>query len=547
MVSQSNSINTSTTDEPDSTSTEWGWNYGLTNPVIASPFANEANYFSMPGTLAAGAPHWTIAIESENGPGASAPGPACQSFPITNTTLNPNSNPGVATVQVDPYTEADGSQGLSVELKTDLYNNTQPAGAGYFTWYAFGVNVDLDGGPLPPPDLAQFNVNVLYTSWLPDAGDRMDVTYQGWWNNQSFEIDIDLNRQGDDWGANSGTLVQNVLVEPAFTDVQLNGAALGLSLIPGVATNVNINWGSVLQTLIAQDVIAAPVGGWSNSVSQAFYVSTELENQAATQSGITSLTFNSFDISSNTSPAASTTTQIGGDTMFSVVTGDNGTQVTDSLTGAVVQTLPSASTDTLQFLSIDNIVYGTNMISAVSLGLNPSQLRDYDGNALGGTGQWDMLGLASVQPGASPSYILVNPTTGRWAEVGVQPDGTINPLDNGDNGNTRIVGIYTDPLIAAGIVALGGPDDSQTRFLADVQANRLDLTGSVFDQQNGGMDLIFQLNNSNDVYLRAILFPDGNIQYANYVTTTQLVQWATSQQISPTIYNAWIAHAAHVT
>jgi hypothetical protein len=545
MASQSNSINTSSTDEPNSTSVESGWNYGLTDPVIASPFANEANYFSMPGTLAAGAPHWTIAIESENGPGASAPGPACQSFPIINTTLNPNSNPGVATLQVDPYTEAGGSQGLSVELKTDLYNNTQPAGAGYFTWYAFGENVDLDGVPLPTPDLAQFNVNVLYTSWLPDAGDRMDVTYQGWWNNQSFEIDIDLNRQGDDWGANTGTLVQNVLVQPGFTDVQLNGAALGLSLIPGVETNVAINWGSVLQTLIAQDVIAAPVGGWSNSVSQAFYVSTELNNQAATQSGITSLTFNSFDISSSSSPTGSSTTQIGGDTMFSVVTGNTGTQVTDSLNGLVVQTLPSASTDTLQFLSIDNIVYGTNMISAVSLGLNPSQLRDYNGNPLGGTGQWDMLGLASVQPGATPSYILVNPTTGRWAEVGVQPDGTINPLNNGDNGNTRIVGIYTDPLIAAGVVALGGPDDSQTRFLADVKANRLDLTGSVFDQQNGGMDLIFQLNNSNDVYLRAILFPDGNIQYANYVTTPQLVQWAASQQISPTIYNGWIAHATH--
>jgi hypothetical protein len=531
MASQSNSLE----------STEWGWNYGLTDPAIASPFADEANYFSQPGTLTTGTLHWTVAIESENAPGASAPGPVCQSFPITNTTLDPNANPGVATLQADLYTQANGTTGLSIGLKTDLYNNPQPAGAGYFTWYAFGENVDQGGGPLPPPDIANFNVNLLYSAWLPDAGARMDVTYQGWWNNQSFVIEIDLDRQSNDWGSNTGGLVQNVRYQPGVTDVQLNGAALGLSLIPGVETNVNVNWGNVLQTLIAQDVIAAPVGGWSNSASQAFYVSTELENQSASQSGITNLVFNSFDISSSSANPASSATPVDGDTMFNVITDGTGTQVTDSLTGDIVQTLPSAATDTMQFLSLDNIRYGTNLASAEALGLDPSQLRDYGGNLLGGAGQWNMLGLASVQPGATPSYILVNPTTGRWAEVGVQSDGTINPQDNGDNGNTRIVGIYTDPLIAAGLVAVGSPDDSQTRFLADVQANRLDLLGSVFDQQTGGIDLMFQLTNSNDVYLRAILFPDGNIQYANYVTTTQLIQWATSQEIAPAIYNAWIA------
>jgi hypothetical protein len=391
---------------------------------------------------------------------------------------------------------------------------------------------------------------MLYAAWLPDAGARADVTYQGWWNDQSFQIDIDLNRASDDWGTNSGTLVQNVRNTPGLTYVQLNGAALGLSLIPGVDTNVSVNWGSILQTLIAQNVIAAPVGGWADSVTQALYVSTEMENQAASQAGITSLRFDSFDVTSTAPSVASatgsatpaaTTTEIGGDTMYRVTSAGGGIQVTDSLTGDIVQTLPSVSTDTMQFVTVDGIKYGTNLISAQSLGLDPSQLLDYDGNALGGTGQWNMLGLASVQPGAPPSYILVNPTTGRWAEVGVQPNGSIDFHDNGDNGNTRIVGIYIDPLVAAGVVAPDSPDNSQTRLISDIEANRLQLRGSTFDQENGGMDLIFKLTNSTDVYLRAILHTDGNVDYANYVTTAQLLSWATSQQISPTIYDNWIA------
>jgi hypothetical protein len=524
----------------ESSTIPYGWNYGLTDPVITSPFPDEANYFSNAGTVE-GESHWVVAVESEQAMGVSDPGPTDQSFPITNLSQNPTANPGPVALDVAPDPTPGNPSGFSVDLETDFYNYAQPAGAGFFTWYAFGENVDLGGGPLPPPDLATCSVNLLYNAWLPDAGARASVTYQGWWNNQSFEIEMDLNRQTDNWGANSGALVQNLHVLPGVTDVELNGAALGLFLIPGVATNVTIDWGNILQTLINDGVIAAPVGGWSNSASQAFYVTTEFYNQAQSGSGSASLQANSFEISSSSAGVPTATTQIGGDTMFSVTPGSSGTQVTDSITGEVVQTLPSVATDTMQFVSIDGFTYGTNLASAETLGLDPTQLLDYNGNALGGVGQWYMLGAASVQPGAAPSYILIDPTTGRWAEVGLQPNGTINFQDNGDNGNTRVVGIYQDPLVAAGIVAPNSPDDSQTRFLADVQADRLDLLGSVYDQENGGMDLMFQLTNSSDVYLRAILFPDGNIQYANYVTGAQLTSWATSQEISPTVYDAWLS------
>ncbi len=206
-----------------------------------------------------------------------------------------------------------------------------------------------------------------------------------------------------------------------------------------------------------------------------------------------------------------------------------------------MQTIPPTSSDSLQFISIDGMKYGTNLASAQTLGLAPSQLMDYDGNAVGATGQWSMIGIASVQPNAAPSYILVDPTTGRWAEVGLQSDGTINYQDHGDNGNARVVGIYVDPLVTAGVVTAGGPDDSQIRFLADVKANNLSLLGDVYDQENGGMDLIFGVKSMQGVYLRAILFPDGNIQYANYVTTAQLTQWAAGQEVSSAVYSKWTA------
>lgn len=515
--------------------TRWGWDYGLTDPAISSPFPDEANYFSEPGTDPADTHHYTIAIESENGPGDSAPGPACQSFPITDTTSDPGADPGVATVQVVPYATTNGGTAYSVGLKTDLYDNAQPAGAGYFTWYAFGENVDQGGGPLPPPAMAEFDVNLLYSSWLPDAGARASVYYQAYWNNQSFEFEIDLDRQGDDWGAPTGALVQNVRQTPGVTYIQMNGAALGLSLVPGVETSVHIDWANVLQTLVAQGTIAAPDGGWGNSVSQAFYVTTEMDNQAESQSGITSLWLNSFEISGSAAGEASTTAPVGGDTMFNVVADSSGTVETDALTGAIVQTLPPTATGSLQFISVDGLRFGTDLASAASLGLDPARLLDYDGNNIGAIGQWTMLGLASVQPGAAPSYILVDPGTGRWAEVAVQPNGDIDYQANGNNGNTRVAGIYIDPLVASGAVALNSPTDSQTRFRGDVEGSRLNLLGSLFDQANGGMDLVFKVNNMTDVYLRAILFTDGNIQYANYVTGTQLHQWAATENISAAV------------
>jgi hypothetical protein len=544
------STQTPTTVTPAAVS-DWGWNYGLTDPNTTSPFPGEANYFSNETDPAPGTSHWTVAIESEDGPGASAPGPACQSFPIENITGAPTTDPGVATIQFAPTTTPTGGTGYDVELKTNLYNYAQPAGGGYYTWYAFGENVDLNGGPLPLPNIAAFDVDLLYNEYLPNAGARVSVIYQGYWDNESHQIEIDLTRQSDDWGANTGQLVQNTRITPGLDFIEVNGSALGLSLIPGVETAVHIEWSSVLQTLISQGALAAPSGGWSDTASQAFYVSTELDNHAASQSGIADLWLSGFRISGDAGTTPSSTTPIGGSGgdpppgMVNVTTYASGTVVTDALTGNTVQTLPPVASDTMQFLSIDNVTFSTNLASARSIGLDPAQLHDYDGNALGGSGQWQMLGLASVTTGSLPSYILTNPTTGRWAEVAERPNGTFNFANYGNNGDTRVVGVYLDPLVTQGIVAKGSPTDSQIRFTSDIEANRLALLGSVFDQMTGEMDLMFKLTNhsadhADDVFLRAILHNDGNIAYANYMNTSQFTAWMASDNVAPAVYANWL-------
>lgn len=530
------------------TGTEWGWNYGLTDPVIASPFATEANYFSTTGTDATNLNHWTIAIESENAPGVSSPGPAAQSFPITDLTATPLAKPDVATLQVTPTAGSAGQGAYSVDLKTDLYNYTQPGGAGYFTWYAFGENVDLGGGPLPTANVAEFDANLLYNAWLPNAGARATVMWQAYWNNQSFEIEIDLNRASTDWGASTGTLVQYTRTSPGVLYVQLNGAALGLTLLPGVQTHVHIDWGTIIQSLVAQGVLPAPVGGWSNTVSQAAYVSTELMNQSPTGAGITDMWINNYAVSSSAAGDASTVTPANGNQMFNLTDYQSGWVLTDSMTGATVQTLPTIASDQMQFISIDNRTYGVNLASAEARGLDPSQLKDFNGNPIGAVGQWSLLGIASLRPGDAPSYVLANSSTGRWAEAAVQANGSINLQGFGQNGDTRVAGIYIDPGVADGSIPLGSPYDSQTRFLSDVQANRLNLMGSVFDQEAGGMDLIFRETNNggglqNAVFLRAILHSDGNIAYANYMTAGQFTAWAQNAQLTSSIYNPWLTQS----
>lgn len=230
----------------------------------------------------------------------------------------------------------------------------------------------------------------------------------------------------------------------------------------------------------------------------------------------------------------------------------NDTVVTDSVTGAVLQTLPPIDTSAMQFLSAGGIQYGRNLASAETLGLDPSQLRDYDGNNLGAASGWELEGLASVRAGANPSYILVNPVIGRWAEVAEQPGGNFNFANYGQNGDTRVVGTYIDPSVASGQIAAGSALDSAARLQSDLKAGRLALLGSVdystdsyLPQNEQFVDVFFKLTNHSadhhdDVYLRAIMHLDGNIQYANYMNTSQFNEFMASAETPYGVYANWM-------
>ena len=59
---------------------------------------------------------------------------------------------------------------------------------------------------------------------------------------------------------------------------------------------------------------------------------------------------------------------------------------------------------------------------------------------------------------------MINSVIGRWATVGVDSQGSIDFANHGQNGDTRVVGVYQDPLIAAGIIEAGSPFESGLRF-----------------------------------------------------------------------------------
>ena len=104
-------------------------------------------------------------------------------------------------------------------------------------------------------------------------------------------------------------------------------------------------------------------------------------------------------------------------------------------------------------------------------------IRDYDGNQFGLSDQWLLQGVADIQNDGDVEYVYTNQELGRWATVGPDEDSTVNFLNHGLAGDTRVVGIYTDPLVASGEVQAGSDFDSQQRFQNDLLNDNLRLLG----------------------------------------------------------------------
>lgn len=150
-----------------------------------------------------------------------------------------------------------------------------------------------------------------------------------------------------------------------------------------------------------------------------------------------------------------------------------------------------------------------------------SAVRDFDGNDLGAGDDWRLIGAADVQNDNDAEWIYINPTLGRWATIGPDPMGVVDYSEHGAGGDTRVVGIYVDPLIALGEVEAGSAQDSQQRLQRDLSADRLELIAAHDFDADGFQEIYFRIADGT-AWLRSIMHADGNVQYANYQSETQV-------------------------
>lgn len=165
-------------------------------------------------------------------------------------------------------------------------------------------------------------------------------------------------------------------------------------------------------------------------------------------------------------------------------------------------------------------------------------IRDYDGNDLGGGSSWKSLGEVDIQGDGDLESILVNPAIGRFASVG-SVNGNVDFTKYGLNGDTRVVGIYIDPTLKDKPQNIGGPFDSQRRFQNDLRIDNLKVLAAGDYNKDGFQDLYFKVSDGSAV-LRAVMFADGNIQYANYQSKADLTAFMTTNNVPNSVWGSWI-------
>jgi len=166
-------------------------------------------------------------------------------------------------------------------------------------------------------------------------------------------------------------------------------------------------------------------------------------------------------------------------------------------------------------------------------------IRDFDGNALGGNGSWLRIGSADVNGDGDVDQILVNRAIGRFATVGTAPDGLVYFSDFSWAGETRVAGIYIDPLVAAGIVQAGSANDSQRRFQNDLQIENINRVLGANDYDRDGLQEVYFALTDGTAYLRALMEADGNIRYANYQSQQEVIDYLTANGFGQETWGTW--------
>jgi hypothetical protein len=168
-----------------------------------------------------------------------------------------------------------------------------------------------------------------------------------------------------------------------------------------------------------------------------------------------------------------------------------------------------------------------------------SRIKDYDGNTFGSVGSWVYQGQVDIQNDGDMEYVYSNHDLGRWATLGPDSFDFVDFDNHGAGGDTRVVGTYIDPLVASGQLEQGGPFDSQQRFQNDLFTDNLRLLGGD-DYDGDGFQEIYWKTVDGTAYLRSLMHADGNIQYANYQSEQQMIDYLTQQGYDETTWGDWI-------
>ena len=166
-------------------------------------------------------------------------------------------------------------------------------------------------------------------------------------------------------------------------------------------------------------------------------------------------------------------------------------------------------------------------------------IRDFDGNFLGGDGSWLFIGSVDANGDGDMDQLLVNRAIGRFATVGTDEAGLVYFDDHSWAGETRVAGIYIDPLVQAGIVEQGSPFDSQQRFQNDLLIENINQVLGADDYDGDGLQEVYFALTDGTAYLRALMEADGNIRYANYQSEQEVRDYLTANGYGEETFGTW--------
>jgi serralysin len=186
---------------------------------------------------------------------------------------------------------------------------------------------------------------------------------------------------------------------------------------------------------------------------------------------------------------------------------------------------------------------GNNLTGQGTQVINPSTGALVAGGAWDGTSGWTLAGTADVSGTGNVEHIYFDNLIGRWAEVATEADGKTYFDNHGWAGDTRIVGIYIDPLVQSGQVTAGGPNDSQRRFQNDLFIGNIKSELAAGDFNHDGFQEVYFSLTDGTAYLHAIMWGDGNIQYANYQSKQQVQDYLTANGYTSSTWSSWLSES----